>query len=93
MNATSNLKFTKQGIYVIFDSPNIIYLDLSMDSLKVLKLISDDFSKKGKGVLNTLNKNMVVGEGNISPYVITNRTSFPIYVSSPIISSTKILNN
>jgi hypothetical protein len=37
----------KGGFYIIFDAPNIIYLDISIDSLKVLKLISDDFSNKG----------------------------------------------
>lgn len=64
-----------------------------MNSLKVFKLISNDFNQKGKGVLSKLGGNMFVGEGNISPYVITNRTSFPIFVSSPIVADTKILNN
>jgi hypothetical protein len=44
---------------VIFDSPSIVYLDVSMDSLKVINLISDDFKKKGKDVLNLVKKNMI----------------------------------
>jgi hypothetical protein len=93
MCATSNLKFSKSGVYVIFDSPSIIYLDVSMDSLRVIGLISDDFGKKGKGVLNLAKKNMVADEIHISPYVITNRTSVPIHVSSHGKGATCIPNN
>lgn len=93
MTATSNLKFSKSGVYVIFDSPSIIYLDVSMDSLKVITLISDDFAKKGKGVLNLHKKNMVTDEIHISPYVITNRTSLTIHVSSHGKAPTSIPNN
>ena len=32
-----------------------------MDSLKVFKLISNDFNQKGKGVLNKLGGNMFIG--------------------------------
>jgi hypothetical protein len=32
-----------------------------MDSLKVFKLISNDFNQKGKGVLSKLGGNMFIG--------------------------------
>lgn len=93
LTATSNLKFTSSGVYVIFDSPSIVYLDVSMDSLKVINLISDDFKKQGKNVLNLAKKNMITDELHISPYIITNRTSVTIYVSNNIIQPTAIQNN
>lgn len=70
-----------------------MYLDVSLDSLKVIKLISDDFSKKGRGVLNLIKKNMITDEFHISPYIITNRTSLTIHVSNHGKNSTSILNN
>lgn len=93
LNGTSNLKFSQNGVYVIFDCPSIVYLDVSMDSLKVINLISDDFAKKGKGVLNLLKKNVITDEFKISPYIITNRTSLTVHVSSHSMSSTQIPNN
>ncbi len=66
---------------------------MSLDSLKVIKLISDDFSKKGRGVLNLIKKNMITDEFHISPYIITNRTSLTIHVSNHGKNSTSILNN
>ncbi len=77
---------------MIFDSPSIVYLDVSMDSLKVINLISDDFKKQGKGVLNLAN-NMVTDELHISPYIITNRTSLTVNVSSHGMTSRSIPNN
>ena len=64
-----------------------------MDSLKVINLISDDFSKRGKGVLNLAKKNMITDEFHISPYIITNRTSLTIHVSSHGNTQTSIPNN
>jgi len=78
---------------VIFDSPSIVYLDVSMDSLKVINLISDDFAKKGKGVLKLAKKNVLVDEFKISPYIITNRSSLTVHVNSHGIASTSIPNN
>lgn len=64
-----------------------------MDSLKVINLISDDFAKKGKGVLNLVKKNVISDEFKISPYIITNRTSLTIHASSHGMTSTSIPNN
>lgn len=61
-----------------------------MDSLKVLNLISSDFSNKGN--LNLFKKDELADGLNISPYVITNRTGFTLFVNNSVILPTKILD-
>ncbi len=61
-----------------------------MDSLKVLKLIADDF--KNKGNLNILKKEKVADGANISPYVVTNQTSLTIMISNSVITPIKLHN-
>jgi hypothetical protein len=68
----------------------MIYLDISMDSLKVIKLIADDFAKKGN--LNIVKKEKIADGANISPYVITNQTSVTILIENAVISPIKIHN-
>jgi len=48
MTATANVRLSKQGNYVVLDSNRAILLNISLDSIKVINLISSDFSNKGK---------------------------------------------
>ena len=67
----------------------MLLFNISLESLKILKLISSDFNQKGKFSISQINKgdgdsesqteNKVKGI-NVSPYVFTNRTGLPLQI-------------
>jgi hypothetical protein len=69
--------------YCSCSSSKPILLNLSTESLKVLKIISQDVTEKGN--MKTFSRVGKIRGMHVSPYAITNRTGLPIFIHNHLL--------
>jgi hypothetical protein len=72
-------------------SGKALLVNLSVEALKVLSLVSRDVSEGGN--LHVINREERAKGIQISPYVITNRTGFSVIIHSEFTLTAKLRNN